>query len=110
MDEIARKSKSELKLLGVTVNKHPCDSGTLNSKICLLKAISRLYILGVCKLYSYSLRELTLLFDCLAVSFFTSAIDVWACAHYSEYLSQIDRFCKEGGSSLWLYLQIYTHN
>ena len=69
--------------------------GTLNSKIYMLsKASSRLYILRVCKYYGYSLQELTLLFDSLIMSLFTYAIEVWACAHYSKYLSQIDRLCK----------------
>ena len=48
----------------------------------------------VCKYYGYSLQELTLLFYSLIMSLFTYAIEVWACADYSKYLSQIDRFCK----------------
>ena len=77
--------------------------GTLSLKICKLsKASSRLYILRDCKYYGYSLQELTL----LKMSLFTYAIEVWACAHYSKYLSQIDRFCK-AGSTLWLHQQ-YT--
>lgn len=55
MDEIVRKSKSELKLLGVIVNKYLCDIGIFNLKICLFKVIFRLYIFGVCKFYSYLL-------------------------------------------------------
>ena len=60
----------------------------------LSKATSRLYILRVCKYYGYSLQELTLLFDSLIMSLFTYAIEVWASAHYSKYLSHIDKFCK----------------
>ena len=85
--------KSELKLIGVTVNEDPCNWDTQFENI-LRKASSRLYILRVCKYYAYSLQELTLLSDSLIMSLFTYAIEVWACAHYGEYLSQIDRFCK----------------
>ena len=90
IDGIARKS--ELKLLGVTVNEDPCNWDTQFENM-LSKASSRLYILRVCKYYGYSL-ELTLRFDNLIMSLFTYAIEVWACTHYSKYLSQIDRFCK----------------
>ena len=91
VDGIAKKSK--LKLLGVTVNEDPCNWDTQFENM-LSKASSRLYILRVCKYYGYSLQELTLLFDSLIMSLFTYAIEVWACAYYSKYLSQIDRFCK----------------
>ena len=61
----------------------------------LSKASSRLYILRVCKYYGFSLQELTLqLFDSLIMSLFTYAIEVWASAHCSKYLSHIDKFCK----------------
>ena len=60
----------------------------------LSKASSRLYILRVCRYYGYSLQEFTPLYDSLIMSLFTYAIEVWACARYSKYLSQIDRFCK----------------
>ena len=62
MDGIARKG--ELKLLGVTINEEPCNWDTQFENI-LSKASSRLYILRVCKYYSYSLQELTLLYDSL---------------------------------------------
>ena len=91
IDGIARKS--ELKLLGVTFNEDPCNWDTQFENM-LSKASSRLYILRVCKYYGYSLQELTLLFDSLIMSLFTNAIEVWACAHCSKYLSQINRFCK----------------
>ena len=81
------------KLLGVTVNGDQCNWDTQFENM-LSKASSRLYILRVCKYYGYSLQELTLLFDSLIMSLFTNAIEVWACARYSKYLSQIDRFCK----------------
>jgi len=58
------------------------------------KGSPRLYILRVCKYHGYSLQELTLLFDSLIMSLFTYAIEMWACAYYRKYLSQIDRFCK----------------
>ena len=91
VDGITRKS--ELKLLGVTVNQDPCNWDAQFENM-LNKATSRLYILRVCKYYGYSLQELTLLFDSLIMSLFTYAIEVWASAHYSKYLSHIDKFCK----------------
>ena len=60
----------------------------------LSKASSRMYILRVCKYYGFPLQELTLLFDSLIMSLFTYVIEVWASAHYSKYLSHIDKFCK----------------
>ena len=77
----------------VTVNEDRCNWDTQFENM-LSKASSRLYILRVCKYYGYSLQELKLLFDSLIMSLFTYAIEVWACAHYSKYVSQIDRFCK----------------
>ena len=91
VDGITRKS--ELKLLGVTVNEDPCN-WDVQFENMLSKASSRLYILRVCKYYGFSLQELTLLFDSLIMSLFTYAIEVWASAHYSKYLSHIDKFCK----------------
>ena len=91
IDGIARTC--ELKLLGVRVNEYPCNWDTQLENM-LSKPSSRLCILTVCTFYGYSLQELTLLFDSLVMSLFTYAIEVWACAHYSKYLSQIDRFCK----------------
>ena len=90
IDGIARKS--ELKLLGVTVNEDPCN-WTLNSKICLAKRVldcTSLEFVNTTATHYKSLR------CCLTalMSLFTYAIEVWACAHYGKYLSQIDRFCK----------------
>ena len=51
MDGIARKS--ELKLLGVTINEDPCNRDTQFENM-LSKASSGLYILRVCKYYGYS--------------------------------------------------------
>ena len=74
MDGIARKS--ELKLLGVTINEDPyaCNWDTQFENM-LSNASSRLYILRVCKYYGYSLQELTLLYDSLIMSLFTYAIE-----------------------------------
>ena len=49
--------KSELKLLGVTVNEDPCNWDAQFENM-LSKASSRLYILRVCKHYGFSLQEL----------------------------------------------------
>ena len=51
------------------------------------KANSRLHILRICKYYGYTLEELTILFHSLIMSVFTYAIEVWACAYGSKYLS-----------------------
>ena len=48
----------------------------------------------ICKYYGYTLEELTILFHSLIMSVFTYAIEVWACAYGSKYLSKIDKFCK----------------
>ena len=91
VDRITRKS--ELKLLGVTVNEDPCN-WDVQFENMLSKASSRLYILRVCKYYGFSLQQLTLLFDSLIMSLFTYAIEVWASSLYSKYLSHVDKFCK----------------
>ena len=91
MSDIGRKS--ELKLLGVTFNEHPCNWNTHFDHM-LSKASSRLYILRVCKYYGYSKEELTILFDNLIMSLFTYAIEVWACVYDGKYLAQINKFCK----------------
>ena len=85
--------KSELKLLGVTFHENPCnwDSHFQNM---MDRANSRLHILRICKYYGYTLEELTILFHSLIMSVFTYAIEVWACAYGSKYLSKIDKFCK----------------
>ena len=64
--------KTELKLLGVTFNEHPCNWDT-NFNRMPSKASPRLYILRVCKYYGYSLQELPILFDSLIMSLFTFA-------------------------------------
>ena len=49
--------KSELRLLGVTVNEDPCNWDT-HFENMLSKANIRLYILGVCKYYGFSLSPM----------------------------------------------------
>ena len=77
MSDIGRKS--ELKLLAVTFNEHPCNWDTHFDHM-LSKASSRLNILRVRKYYRYYKEELTILFDSLIMSLFTYANEVWACA------------------------------
>ena len=43
-------------------------------------AISRLYILRVCRYYKYSISSLDLLFQSLILSIFIYAIEVWGSA------------------------------
>lgn len=85
--------KNELKLLGVTFNENPCNWDS-HIDLLLQKASSRMYILRVCKFYGFSQYDLTVLFDSLIMSLFLYAIEVWACAHESKYLSRIDKFLK----------------
>ena len=59
------------------------------------KAYSILYILRICKYYGYTIEEITILFCSFIMSVFTYAIEVWACAYGSKYLSKIDKFCKQ---------------
>ena len=46
----------------------------------LHEASSRVYILRVCKYYSYSMEDLTILFNSLIMSVLVYAIGAWACA------------------------------
>ena len=85
--------KSELKLLGVTFHENPCNCDS-HCRNMMDKANSRLHILRICKYYGYTLEELTILFHSHIMSVFTYAIEVWAYANGSKYLSKIDKFCK----------------
>lgn len=71
LQEIA--GKSELRLLGVTVNEDPCNWDTQFENM-LSNARTRLYIPTVCKYYGYSLQELRVLFDSLIMPLFNYAI------------------------------------
>ena len=55
------------------------------------KARSRMYILRVCKYYSFSKKDLDLLFYSLIVSALVFGTEVWGCASYNKYLIQIDK-------------------
>ena len=49
--------KQELKILGVTFYEIPCNWDTQFDSM-LSKALSRMYILRVCKCYGYSISEI----------------------------------------------------
>lgn len=85
--------KSELTLLGVTLNEDPNNWDT-HFDMMLHKASSRLYILRVCKYFGYSMDDLTILFNSLIMSVFLYAIEVWACAYKDKYIKRIDKFCR----------------
>ena len=53
-----------------------------------------MYILRVCKYYGFSKKDLDLLFHSLIVSALVFGIEVWGCASYNKYLSQIDKLFK----------------
>ena len=50
-----------------------------------------MYILRVYKYYSFSKKDLDLLFYSLIVSALVFGIEVWGCASYNKYLIQIDK-------------------
>ena len=54
---------------------------------------NRLYILRVCKFYSYSQDQLNKLFESLILSLFAYGQEVWGFA-CKKYLDRIDNFCK----------------
>ena len=60
------------------------------------------------KYYSFSQQELALLqlFESFIMSLLNYAIKVLAYAHYSKFLSQIDRFCKR--ALRYCYISKYT--
>ena len=68
--------------------------GTTHFNEIMGKAGSRMYILRVCKYYGFSKKDLDLLFHSLIVSALVFGIEVWGCASYNKYLSQIDKLFK----------------
>ena len=66
----------KLKLLGVTFEQVPLNWDTHTDDL-LSNASSRLYIIGICKYYGYSIENLDLHFQSLILSVFTYAIEVW---------------------------------
>ena len=84
--------KSWLKLLGVTLHEKPGNWDNHFNEI-MSKAGGRMYILRVCK-YGFSKKDLDLLFHSLIVSALVFGIEVWGCASYNKYLSQIDKLFK----------------
>ena len=85
--------ESWLKILGVTLHEKPGNWDNHFNKI-MSKAGSRMYILRVCKYYGFSKKDLDLLFHSLIVSALVFGIEVWGCASYNKYLSQIDKLFK----------------
>ena len=85
--------KSWLKILGVTFQENP-TMWDLQMNELMSRACSRLYIIRTCKYYGFSSKELDLLFHSLILSILVFGIEVWGCASYSKYLSQIDKFLK----------------
>ena len=85
--------KSWLKILGVTLHEKPGNWDNHFNEI-MGKAGGRMYILRVCKYYGFSKKDLDLLFHSLIVSALVFGIEVWGCASYNKYLSQIDKLFK----------------
>lgn len=51
-----------------------------------------MYIMRVCKYYGLSKKQLDLLFNSLIMPVIIYGIELWGCAYYDKYLSQIDTF------------------
>jgi hypothetical protein len=85
--------KSWLKILGVTFQENP-SMWDMHLDELMSKACSRMYIIRICKYYGFSRKELDLLFHSLILSILVFGIEVWGCASYSKYLSQVDKLLK----------------
>ena len=68
--------KSWLKILGVTFQENS-SMWDMHLDELMSKACSRMYIIRICKYYGFSRKE------------------VWGCASYSKYLSQVDQLLTE---------------
>ncbi len=65
-----------------------------------------MYIIRICKYYGFSRKELDLLFHSLILSILVFGIEVWACASYSKYLSQVDKLLKRAYKYGYLMYQV----
>ena len=97
MPILSIERKTWLEILGTTCN------WAMHFHKLISKASSRMYIIRVCKFYGLSRKQLDLLFDSLIMSVLTYGVELWGCAYYNKYLSQIDklvgRACKYGYTS-----------
>ncbi|CAB4017346.1 Hypothetical predicted protein [Paramuricea clavata] len=97
--------KSWLKILGVTFQENP-SMWDMHLDELMSKACSRMYIIRICKYYGFSRKELDLLFHSLILSIIVFGIEVWGCASYSKYLSQVDKLLKRAYKYGYLMYQV----
>ena len=93
IDNIERKSW--LNLLGTILQDDPCNWDMRVDNL-LSKAASRMYILRVCRWYSYTNENLNILFESLILSQFYYGIEVWGSALQNKYLQRTDQ-CNSFG-------------
>ncbi len=97
--------KSWLKILGVTFQENP-SMWDMRVDELMSKACSRMYVIRICKYYGFSVKELDLLFHSLILSILVFGIEVWGCASYSKYLSQVDKLLKRAYNISYLIYDI----
>ena len=91
IDNIERKSW--LNLLGMILQDCPCNWDMQVDNL-LSKAASRMYIVRVCRLYSYTKENLNILFESLTILLFYHGIEVSGSAIQNKYLQRIDKFFR----------------
>ena len=85
--------KDWVKVLGITFLEDPCN-WDVHIYSFLSRAVSRLYILRVCKYYGYTKDQLNALFESLKMSLFQYGLEVWRSASQSTFLDRIDDFIR----------------
>ena len=91
--------------IGVTFQENP-SMWDMHLDELMSKACSRMYIIRICKYYGFSRKELDLLFHSLILSILVFGIEVWGCASYSKYLSQVDKLLKRAYKYGYLMYQV----
>ena len=87
------EGKDCVKFLGITFHKYLCN-WDVHIDSFLSGAVSRPYILRVCKYYGYTKDQLGALFQSLIIGFFQNGSEVWASASQSKILDLIDTFIR----------------
>ena len=77
------EGKDCVKFLGITFHKYLCN-WDVHIDSFLSGAVSRPFILRVCKYYGYTKDQLGALFQSLIIGFFQNGSEVWASACQSD--------------------------
>ena len=85
--------KDWVKFLGITFHKDLCNCD-VHIDTFLSRAVSRQYILRVCKYYGYTKDQLSALFKSLKMSLFQYGLEVWGSASQRTFLDLIDNFVR----------------